>query len=265
MLVELEPFLEMMGVEAQDHGDSVIVGGFPLAVQVWAGHRMVHLRDLVDAAGLKLSSTPALGVIDVRLPTAGLGDKGDWDAISSPDFPRASGSEAVTRIEGPVFSVNIPSRLKVLVDKSYLQSEESSSAIAADLTPYSMPGTQTVAVVAAGKDITRGMLAVTVFPGLPEKVTSTNEGFIVETMKNEFLRGEAEQIGPLSSTTVAGARFHRLRVRTTEDGEQIDSEYNFHFSNKHQLVVMIMIRAPKSQFHRVAPQLHLVLTNFRMK
>ena len=152
-----------------------------------------------------------------------------------------------------------------MAESEYLQSGESDNARAATLNGYrSYRGARTVCAVSPDIDIEQGGLVMSLIPGLPEKVTPKNEAEVLATVKAEMLSGGVEQIGPMSSLNIAGNRFHRMRVRQKADGKELDTEVNIHFSNKHDTMVLLMIRAPKRKFDRVAPQLRLVINNLRI-
>jgi hypothetical protein len=266
MMVELRMFIKVMRIEADDQGDIVIIGGFPIPVEEFQGIRFVHLRDMVDAAGLRISASPDLGTVDVRRASAGTGYKGEWNALS-PGGPSDGASRGtVTNIAGDFFSLRIPSRFLVVAEPEYLQSEESENARAASLNDgHNYMGSRMICIVSQTSDVRKGGLVMAYIPGLPEKVTAKNEAGILDLVKDEVVRGGVQQIGPMSTMNIAGNRFHRLRVRQTEDGVTEDTEINIHFSNKHDSMILLMIRAPKRLFNRVAPRLRLVINNFRIR
>jgi hypothetical protein len=266
MSVELRMFVKLLDIEVDDQGEVVVVGGFPIPVEESGGVRFVHLRDIVDAAGLKISTSPELGTVDVRRASAGTGYKGEWNALSSDQAAGGSIEGTVTTVAADFFSMKIPSHLLVVAEPEYLQSGESTNAKAAVLNDnryYS--GARTVCAVSVNADMHQGGLVMSLVYKLPEKVTSKNETEVLDTVKDEMLSRGVQQIGPMSSLSIAGNRFHRIRVRQTEKGRTEDTEVNIHFSNKHDVMVLFMIRAPKSQFARVAPQLRLILNSFRIQ
>ena len=102
-------------------------------------------------------------------------------------------------------------------------------------------------------------------PGMPDKLTAAEEKEFLDMLKSEVLRGGGQLVGPMASMNIAGNRFHRIRSQIDRNGNIEDTELNIHFSTKHRMMVLLMIRAPKHRFNRVAPQLRLVVNNFRIK
>ena len=266
MMVELRMFVQVMNIEADDQGDVVVIGGFPIPVEEYNGVRYVHLRDMVDAARLKISANPELGTVDVRRSSAGTGYKGEWDALSPSDGAENRIDGTATEVAGDFFSVKIPAHLFVVADPRYLVSGESENAKASSLNDYYSPmGAETVCGVAPDLNFTEGGLMFSFLPGLPDKLTAAEEKEFLDMVKSEVLRGGGQLVGPVASMSIAGNRFHRIRSQINRQGKIEDTELNIHFSTKHQVMVLLMIRAPKHRFNRVAPQLRLVVNNFRIK
>lgn len=266
MMVELRMFVQVMNIEADDQGDVVVIGGFPIQVEETDGVRFVHLRDVVDAARLKISANPELGTVDVRRSSAGTGYKGEWNALSPSDGSKPQLNGTVTEVAGDFFSVSIPAHLIVVADPRYLASGESENAKAAVLNDYYSPlGAETVCGVAPDLNFEAGGLMFSFLPGMPDKLTAAEEKEFLETIKSEILYGGGQLVGPIATQNIAGNRFHRIRSQTNRNGGVEDTELNIHFSTKHKVMVLLMIRAPKQRFNRVAPQLRLVINNFRIK
>ena len=73
-------------------------------------------------------------------------------------------------------------------------------------------------------------------------------------------------MGPPSMATVAGRRFHRFNYK--EEGARgsfVRNEAYVHFARKKGEVYLMLLTADKKSFSRVAPQLRLIIKNFRIK
>lgn len=266
MMVELRMFVQVMNIEADDQGDVVVIGGFPIPVEESDGVRYVHLRDMVDAARLKISTNPELGTVDVRRASAGTGYKGEWDALSPSNGSESRSGGTATEVAGDFFSVKIPAHLFVIADPRYLASGESDNARASLLNDYASPmGAETVCGVAPDLNFSEGGLMFSFLPGMPDRMTAAEEKEFLEAVKSEVLLGGGQLVGPVASMNIAGNRFHRIRSQIDRNGRIEDTELNIHFSPKNRVMVLLMIRAPKHRFNQVAPQLRLVVNNFRIK
>lgn len=267
MLVELDRFVTTLELQIEDKGDTVVVGGFPIPVESFGSVRMVPLRDMVDAAGLKISTNAALGTIDVRAADAGKGDSGDWAHVfeeSSSD--RGKGSPS-TLLEGPLFKVTIPSRLSVRSEMEYLKSPERENSKAAALnTDNSIPGYQEAFLVATSGGPSDGILTFTLLTDLPEKVTVEKEKAIFNYLYARFTRGGGEVVKEPHATSIAGRTYRTARYRKKiSDGSTLENEMYFRASPSGGAAFLINITAPKNRFNQVAPQLRLVVRNMRYK
>lgn len=266
MLVEMQTFLERLEIKAEDKGDVVIIGGFPIPVETSGNVRLVPLRDVVDAAGLRLSRNPALGTVDVRVASAGTGNRGNWSKASGAS---SSGSKRPSvKIGHESFRVRVPGHLFVLTAPEFLKSEEQENVQTAELnSPRAQAmGARNVFYAHTDKGHEAGYLTFSLFERTPQGVTAKKEPSIVKGLKAIIAELGGEHKGRDSILTVAGKRFHKFTYyQAQKDGTPTRNEAYFHISNKHRVGLLLVITAPKRQFNRVAPQLRLVLRNIRMK
>lgn len=267
MLVQMDLFLQALEVEADDQGDVVVIGGFPITVQEQRGTRFVHLRDVVDAAGLRLSRNPAMNTVDVRHPSAGTGSRGNWSEVFD-EGPGVGSDESATKIAGAYFSITIPGHLDVVAERKYLKSEEKPNARVAQLNNLAsqVPGTESVCMVATDAGVEMGGLTLTLIEGFTDEMDLAVEKDMLEVLKRGVLGRGGQLVGRESTRNIAGKRFYQFRYEAdTERGFRSLNEVFVHFSNKHQSAFLFTISAPKHQFNRISPQLRLVVRNIRIK
>lgn len=265
MLVEFQVLAELLEIEIEDQGENIVVGGFPLPVEVLQGTRFVHLHDFVDAARLKLSSNPALGTVDVRRASAGTGYKGDWNALSVDSSSSNPSKGTVTELAGEFFSVRVPARFKVVAEAEFLQSGDSENAKSMVFSQNDSSGVQTVCAIYAESEFKKGGLTLAFVPELPDKTTPKDELEILQAIQNEIQASGGQVHGSATTVNIAGIRFYRTRASHAEGKSIRETELNICFSNKHKVMVLFKIDAPKETFNRLAPQLRLVINSFRMK
>ena len=183
MKVELRTFLKTLKIEAQDEGETIIVGGFPISVETNGNVRYIPLRDIVDAAGLRLFKNPQLGTIDVRGAAAGTGSRGDWhDSGTHHGSSRKKGT--TTQIEGPHFSVSVPGHIDVLADPAYLKSGESDNAKSATLnSPWDIDqSVKGVFVATRQSGNATGTLTVSYIKDMPKDIAQKDEKFLLSAI-----------------------------------------------------------------------------------
>jgi len=264
MLVEMEPFFELFDFETEDQGDIVVVGGFPIPVERSGTMRLVPLRDVVDAAGLKLSKNPALGTVDVRAADAGTGDRGNWNVKPEDD---ESSKGTATTLEGQTFKLTVPSHLSVLAEAEYLKAESANAKIKVlnDPTDESKRN-KTAFLVSTSKGPQLGLLTFALIRGKDSDFTPANEEPFLNTLLDGIVNRGGTLIGKMKSSNLSGRRFFSFQYLATDQADLVSTnEVYVHFSPEDKVAYLILLSGPKHQFNRVAPQLRLVVRNLRFK
>ncbi len=268
ILVELRSILKTLEIQADDQGDTIVVGGFPIPVEDINGIRMVLLRDLVDAAGLKMHSHPELGTIDVRAAKAGEGSRGDWSGQAS---TTQAGSEDVkgtkTLLDGDFFRLTIPANLEVLANPRYLKSEESANARALPVEALYSPQLNAEVLCTARKlsGVKDGHLLLAVIHDIGGQASLEEQRVYAEVVRESATSQGAQAVSDISSSSLAGKRFFKFSFQEREDGVMTQNEVYLHFSSKHNKAFMVTMKAPTKSFKKVFPQLRLVVTSLQIK
>lgn len=267
MMVELRTFVHVLNIQADDQGEVVVIGGFPIPVQASGNVRLVPLRDVVDAAGLHITRNPELGTVDVRQASVGTGSRGNWETSSGAGDSPHREKGPITKLAGVNFSVNVPGHLNVVSDPKFLQGEETDRARKVDLNPYgSWSGNETAFMVSTDRGPTEGVLTVNLLGNVSSTMSREEEEQFFAALRSEVLSDGGKALGPVQVSTRAGKRFHQFTFRDTEtDGVTYDNEVSIHFNPKAAVAFLIVLKAPQKTFQQVAPQLRLVINNLRMK
>jgi hypothetical protein len=268
MMVEMTTFLQLMEIEARDQGDVVLVGGFSIPIETSGNVRLVPLRDVVDAAGLRLSQNPALGTVDVRAASAGTGSRGNWTPDETTRGGTAEKKGSKTDLEGTTFKVSVPGHLAVVSEADYLKSDEKSNAKTSSLNPDDADpkSTETAFLVATEAGPSQGILTFSIVPGLPSEIDPNEEERLLKTVIGGVLSRGGTLTSKTQLTNIAGKRFHQFQYKSlNESGDEMKNEVFLHFSPKNQVAFLALIEAPKRRFNRAAPQLRLVIRNLRVK
>lgn len=265
--VELRTILKTLELQAEDQGDTVVVGGFPIPVEDINGVRMVLLRDLVDAAGLRMHSNPDLGTIDVRAARAGEGSRGDWAGQSATQGSSESVKGTKTLLDGDFFRLTVPANLEVLANPRYLKSGESANARALPQDALYSPQLDAEILCTARKlsGIKDGYLLLAVIHDIGGQASLEEQRIFAEVVRESATSHGAQDVSDISSSSLAGKRFFKFSFQESEDGVRTQNEVYLHFSGKHNKAFMVTMKAPTKIFKRVFPQLRLVVTSLQIK
>lgn len=260
--VELAVFLKTLELEAEDQGDVVIVGGFPIPVDAASGVRLVPLRDMVDAAGLKIHKNAALGTIDVRVASAGEGSRGDWAAISSgTSSKRSKGTKA--KLAGAKFSLTVPGQLEVLANPTYLKSKPSANV---KLLPQELlaasGGLEPIFTARRSGGPESAYLTLGVARNLGIE-SAEEEKLAIQAMRDGATSRGVKDLGEVISTKLAGKKYYKFSYSEMDAGVERRNEAYVLFAKGQAF--MFSISAQTNDFKRVAPQFRLVVRNLRTK
>lgn len=267
MLVEAQLFLKLLQIDAKDQGDVMIIGGFPIPVEQSGTIRMIPLRDVVDAAGLSIMKNEALGTVDVRLAKSGLDHHAVWRTNEVASTPSSEKGEK-TKLEGETFRLSVPSHLTVLSDPAYLKSGQTDNAKTAPVSEISNQklGGQTAFFVTTKDGPKQGLLTVNMIPNLNQSLSLKEERVLLGVVSEGVQDRGGSLIGKPITRSIAGKRYHKLVYKDVDHlGRKNKNEIFIHFSDKHDRAYLMLLSVPESEFSRVAPQLRLVVKNFRYK
>lgn len=265
-MVELDPFAQAMDLKFEDKGESILVGGFPIPVERVGSKRMVPLRDVVDAAGLRLSRNLALGTVDVRTADAGMGSSGSWEDVASADSEKSSGNKTV--LEGPLFKVVIPSRFMVLTEPQFLKEGDKDHVVAHSLNNGDVQdqGLRAAFAVTTKEGAGKCGLTVSYVTNLSSKISQEDETPMLQYAYLRIKNADAKITQEPTPLNIAGKRYMKLAYQQTLDtGEPTEDELYLHLDPKKRVAFIFTLSATKKMFNRVAPQLRLILKSFRPK
>lgn len=270
MLVEFEEFAKEFGLVVDDQGDLILVGGFPIPVERVGDKRLVSLRDLTDAAGLRLSRNTALGTVDVRSADAGTGSSGDWESFdgssSTLNEERAARTKVV--LEGPYFKVTIPAQLKAMTEETYFKEGDKEKVTIRPAQPD--PGTaqtlRTAFAVTTKEGFKKCSLSLSFIPNLSDSISTENEKAMLEFAYQSARGAKSKIVQNIQSVNQAGQRYQMMRFLDVDGfGVETENEFYLQINPQKKVAFLFILTAEKKLFNRVAPQLRLILKTFRAK
>lgn len=266
MMVELGPFAQATDLKFEDKGDSIMVGGFPIPVELVGSKRMVPLRDVVDAAGLRLNRNLALGTVDVRTADSGMGSSGSWEDLPSADNEKSSSSKTV--LEGPLFKVVIPGHFMVLTDPQFLKEGDKDHVLARDLNggDAQAQGLKAAFAVTTKEGLGKCGMAVSYVTNLSSQIGQDDEKPMLQYTFLKIRNADAKVTQEPMVVNLAGKRYMKMAYQQTADsGEPTEEELYLHLDPKKRVAFIFTLSSTKKLFQRVAPQLRLILKSFRPK
>lgn len=270
LLIELDEFLKEFGLTIEDQGDLILVEGFPIAVEQVGGKRLVLLRDLVDAAGLRLSRNVALGTVDVLSAEAGTGSSGDWASFDSSlgtntaDTP----TRAKVLLEGEDFKVTIPGHLHVAAEETFVRTEDE-ARVAVRPAPSDYEKAQVLSSafsVTTKEGFDKCSMSLALIPDLSEPLTADDEKMMLESAFRGARRNRSKIVHEIHAVNLAGQRYHSMRfLDVNAHGAEVENELYLQVNPTRKVAYLFLLTAERKLFNRVAPQLRLVLKTFRPK
>lgn len=271
LMVELEPFAKELNIEFEDQGHTIVVSGFPIAIEQMGSRRLVSLRDIVDAAGLRLTRNSELGTIDVRGADSGMGASGDWQSYDSEssNLDKPGEGRLKTVLEGPLFKVTVPNQLRVITEQEFFKEGDKERVSVRPPQNEQPPETQGLrtAFVATTKDgFAKNSMSLSFVTDIPGDLSADTEKPMLEFTYQTVRSPRAKITQSSQSVGLAGQKFRMLRYTDISGaGAETENEIYLQLNPQKRVAFVFVLSAEKKLFHRVAPQLRLVLKSFRAK